>query len=207
MAHISRLKSGRPVLAAAVDDVLRYLEIYPSDFNNKRIREMFVGWLMAQFFPEDERSLLMIMLPLVEGAEKTFINDTILMEDVKYFDDNTIDDREIDILLGNNDLYVAFQITRFFKHPKAPKIGRLIDLLKDKCRHYNPTEKLSLIVALESTPEIKEKELNEISHSENNPFQSIFLISKVPDGFGKFRIIQILPKLQKSKVVDTGLPI
>jgi hypothetical protein len=198
-------KFDRPVLVTNIESVLKHLEKNPSDFDNKRIHEMFIGWLISQFLAKEQRSKVCIMYPLVKGFETILGSVTISFPELMSIGDKIIDDRETDIFIGNDDFRAAFQLVRFFKHPKAKRIKRLAVLIKHKCLLYKPSSNLILVVSLESSPDITSAELIEIMKPKAIPFKNIILIRKEPDGMGKFSIVQIYPTFVQSKIIDTGL--
>jgi hypothetical protein len=189
------------------DDVLKYLQNHPYIFEDKKFHELLIGWILAQFLDESRRGTMLIGFPIKIEKADSVLKMNIDLEWILNHWEEIIDDSDVDICIGNNDLCVKFQITRFVNPKRGIPLKRLAKLIEDKCRKYSSNPELNLLVSMESAPNITVEEIVNLLTKVRVPFAGIFLVGKHSDEIGHFHIIQLYPKqvIGKNKIIPLAV--
>lgn len=179
-----------PLATIKQSDLIKYLHAHPELLDDKKMHELVVGWLFAQFFTEEEKDDLYIGFPLKPDWEKNSggqISLNMILEQSDYL----IEDRDVDIYVGKDETWQKCQVTRFFNPEVAKKKRRLADLIAKKCLKASPDPSVALVISVESKPNITVDELKALPKI---PFGQIFLIMKASSKRGHFTFRQLHPK-------------
>lgn len=207
--YLMTLENRQPltVVFFRQEDIFKYLERHPSDFEDKKFHELLIGWILAQFMSETERMTMHIGFPVKKEKADSILKMKITLEWLLENGEEIIEDCETDICIGNKDLYVRFQVTRFVNPKGGVPAIRLADLIKNKCRMYAANPELHLLVSMESTPNITREELMNLLTEISIPFVGIILLAKHSDELGHFQYIQLhpQPKIGKDIIVPLNV--
>lgn len=195
------------VLYFTQSSILSHLSRHPKAIGDNNFMDVLIGWLLAQFLADKQRELMMIGVPSREGWEKYAPRGILRLEDLLSNYNRIVAQTEIDVLIGNKDMYRAFQVTRFTNPTGKPPQRNLAELISKKCGMYDDNPQLNLVVNLEMTPAITESELKDVVGRGNVPFGSVFVIGKSPTVKGRFGVVQLHPVPVIGKEVDLPLSV
>ena len=183
-------RGKKPLATLKQSDVIKCLHDHPELLDDKKMHELVVGWLFAQFFNEAEKDDLYIGFPLKPDWEKTSGGQVFLDVMLKR-SDFLMEDRDVDIYVGRDETWQKCQVTRFLNPEISKKKRRLADLIAQKCQKASPDPSVALVISVESKPNIT---LDELENLPKIPFGQIFLIMKASQKRGHFNFCQLYPK-------------
>jgi hypothetical protein len=159
-------------------------------------RELLVGLLLHRFFEEEQREQLLIGFPLKASAVPNnpgigfTISELITRSDVR-------DDIDVDVLLGNKDIALRFQVARVVSkvHTKGRKT--LAQVLRDKVAKNVGDSHLYLVISVEEETKMSGEELAPILLGSEMPFAGVFLVGKRSKLPGEFSCLQMYPQFRE----------
>jgi hypothetical protein len=172
----------------------------------KKVHELLIGYIFAQFLEEGLRESAIIGFPAADGWGKICPEGPLTLDWMLEHHHDLVNDTDVDIQVSSGGMTTKYQITRFVYAPDGTAHRRLAELIMKKCRHQQPDDHLYLVVSIENTPNITREEIHEILDRTSVPFRAIFIIGKASAKVGHFSYAQLYPKPILGKEIQIPLP-
>ena len=172
----------------------------------KKVHELLIGYIFAQFLEEGLRESAIIGFPAADGWRKLCSESPPTLDWLLEHHHDLVNDSDVDIQVSSGGMKAKLQITRFVYGPDGTTNRRLAELITKKCRHQQPDKYLHLVVSIENTPNITKKEIHDILKKTSVPFHAILLISKASTKPGHFSYAQLYPTPIIGKEILVPIP-
>ena len=177
-----------------VKEVESFLQDHPKGFDFKQGHELLAGCVLAKICMTNEELDVGVGFRLAETHSPESSNRPPLD---KLLSDYSIDDRDIDIIIGNDDWQSALQITRLDERGKGSTPHQRLKTLLDKKMLVQPDPKLHLVILIDETFELKYEEIRNYISTKPVSYGKICLIGQTGDTpkLGRFQCIELYPNL------------
>ncbi len=177
-----------------VDEVESYLVNHPDGFDFKAGYELLAGCVLAKCAMRDNAQSVGVGFRLIIKGP-LFSNERPCLKDL--IEKFTIDDRDIDIFIGNDDWRSAYQVTRVLERGQgSTSYQRLISVLNKKLL-IQPDPMLQLVMLIDETFNLKYDKLHKYLINHNKSYGKVYLIGQTGNYpiLGKFQCIELYPDL------------
>ena len=197
---------GKNVVYYKRADIKKTLDNDPKLIHHKKFIELFTGYIVSVLLEKDNGLNLMVGFPLKNIIKHNLpISGPSLLEIIN--NPNIIDDTDIDICIGDSDIYYPCQITRIISRGKRNIMyDDLLRILKKKLM-VQPDNATILIINIECDIIIENDLLGAFLKERTIPYKYVFLVGKPTNDPGKFICYQVYPNLGMSEICDIGIPL
>ncbi len=187
-----------------IDEVESYLRTHPKGFDFKQGYELLAGCVLAKCAMRDSEQSVGIGFRL-KIKETLHSNERPCLEYL--MDKYTIDDRDIDILIGNEEWRSAYQISRVLESGKgATSYERLLSVVNKKLL-IQPDPMLQLVLLIDESFNLEYVDLHNYLLINNKSYGKVYLIGQTGNHpiLGKFQCTELYPDLCTYDEVELSL--
>ncbi len=184
-----------------VAEVESYLVSLPNSFDFKRGHELLAGGVRAKYCMTGTEKNVGVGFRLAEAQTVPPMDRPSLSNLLKEFN---LDDRDVDIVIGNDDWLAPLQVTRLEERGKGSTPMERLNALLYKKMLVQRDPRLELVVLMDETFDLKYDDTCDYLAQLSVPYGRISLIGQIGTDpkLGQFHCIEIFPELTQSLMIE-----